>query len=105
MSCADWLSACAGVMPASMGRPQFPTPVGVYTVMSKERTVLMDSSSVGVPITDPAGYRTPVNYASRISRAFIDCMLDRGATASRREWDRPRPIAVGRTGDSGIRLA
>jgi lipoprotein-anchoring transpeptidase ErfK/SrfK len=56
-----------GVMPASMGRPQFPTPVGVYTVMSKERTVIMDSSSVGVPITDPQGYKTPVDYASRIS--------------------------------------
>ncbi len=56
-----------GVMPASMGRPQFPTPVGVYTVMSKERTVIMDSSSVGVPITDPAGYKTPVDYAARIS--------------------------------------
>ena len=56
-----------GVMPASMGRPQFPTPVGVYTVMSKERTVIMDSSSVGVPITDPAGYKTPVEYATRIT--------------------------------------
>ncbi|MFZ0228535.1 MAG: L,D-transpeptidase, partial [Mycobacterium sp.] len=56
-----------GVMPASMGRPQFPTPVGVYTVLSKDRTVIMDSSSVGVPLTDPAGYRVPVDYASRIS--------------------------------------
>jgi lipoprotein-anchoring transpeptidase ErfK/SrfK len=56
-----------GVMPASMGRPHFPTPVGVYTVMSKERTVIMDSSSVGVPITDPEGYKTPVEYATRIS--------------------------------------
>jgi lipoprotein-anchoring transpeptidase ErfK/SrfK len=56
-----------GVMLASMGRPEFPTPVGVYTVMSKERSVIMDSSSVGVPLTDPAGYRVPVDYASRIS--------------------------------------
>jgi lipoprotein-anchoring transpeptidase ErfK/SrfK len=56
-----------GVMPASMGRPHFPTPVGVYTVKSKERTVVMDSSSVGVPVTDPEGYRTPVDYATRIS--------------------------------------
>jgi lipoprotein-anchoring transpeptidase ErfK/SrfK len=56
-----------GVMLASMGRPHFPTPVGVYTVMSKERTVLMDSSSVGVPITDAEGYKTPVDYATRIS--------------------------------------
>jgi lipoprotein-anchoring transpeptidase ErfK/SrfK len=57
-----------GVMLASMGRPEFPTPVGVYTVLSKDRSVIMDSSSVGVPLTDPAGYRVPVDYAVRISR-------------------------------------
>ncbi|MFZ1162383.1 L,D-transpeptidase [Mycobacterium sp.] len=56
-----------GVMPASMGRPHFPTPVGVYTVLSKERTVIMDSSTVGVPVTDPEGYQTPVDYATRFS--------------------------------------
>jgi lipoprotein-anchoring transpeptidase ErfK/SrfK len=56
-----------GVMPASMGRPHFPTPPGIYTVLSKERTVIMDSSSVGVPVTDPEGYKTPVEYATRIS--------------------------------------
>jgi lipoprotein-anchoring transpeptidase ErfK/SrfK len=56
-----------GVMPASMGRPHFPTPVGVYTVLSKERTVIMDSSSVGVPITDPEGYKTKVEYATRFT--------------------------------------
>ena len=56
-----------GVMLASMGRPQFPTPVGLYTVLSKDRTVVMDSSSVGIPITDPQGYRVPVDYAVRIS--------------------------------------
>ena len=28
----------------------------------------MDSSSVGVPLTDPAGYRVPVAYATRITR-------------------------------------
>jgi lipoprotein-anchoring transpeptidase ErfK/SrfK len=57
-----------GVMPASMGRPHFPTPVGSYAVMSKQRSVVMDSSSVGVPLTDPEGYRIPVDYAVRISR-------------------------------------
>ncbi|HYY01289.1 MAG TPA: L,D-transpeptidase [Mycobacterium sp.] len=56
-----------GVMPASMGRPHFPTPVGVYTVLSKDRTVVMDSSSVGVPITDPEGYKTKVDYAARFT--------------------------------------
>ena len=54
-------------MLASMGRPQFPTPVGVYPVMSKERSVIMDSSSVGIPIDDPEGYRLTVDYAVRFS--------------------------------------
>jgi lipoprotein-anchoring transpeptidase ErfK/SrfK len=57
-----------GVLPASMGRPHFPTPVGAYSVLSKERSVVMDSSSVGVPLTDPEGYRLPVDYAVRFSR-------------------------------------
>jgi lipoprotein-anchoring transpeptidase ErfK/SrfK len=56
-----------GVMPASMGRPAFPTPVGSYTVLSKERSVIMDSSSVGIPVDDADGYRIPVDYAVRIS--------------------------------------
>jgi lipoprotein-anchoring transpeptidase ErfK/SrfK len=60
-----------GVMLASMGRPEFPTPVGVYTVLSKDRSVIMDSSSVGVPLTDPAGYRVPVDYAVRITHRGI----------------------------------
>ncbi|WP_082974663.1 Ig-like domain-containing protein [Mycobacterium sp. 1245805.9] len=57
----------AGVLPASMGRPEYPTPVGSYTVLSKERTVIMDSSSVGIPVDDPDGYRIPVDYAVRIT--------------------------------------
>lgn len=56
-----------GVLPASMGRPEFPTPTGSYTVLSKERSVIMDSSSVGIPVDDPDGYRIPVDYAVRIT--------------------------------------
>ncbi|OOK63496.1 putative membrane domain protein [Mycobacterium kansasii] len=36
-----------------MGRPEFETPVGTYHVISKDRTVIMDSSSVGIPVDDP----------------------------------------------------
>ncbi len=57
-----------GVMPASMGRPEYPTPPGTYSVLAKERSVIMDSSSVGVPIDGPDGYRLPVDYAVRITR-------------------------------------
>jgi lipoprotein-anchoring transpeptidase ErfK/SrfK len=56
-----------GVMPASMGRPEYSTPLGSYTVLSKERTVTMDSSTVGIPVDDPDGYVLPVDYAVRIS--------------------------------------
>jgi lipoprotein-anchoring transpeptidase ErfK/SrfK len=56
-----------GVMPASMGRPSYPTPVGSYAVMSRDRSVVMDSSSVGIPVDDPDGYRLTVDYAVRIN--------------------------------------
>jgi len=57
-----------GVLLASMGRPEYPTPVGNYTVLSKERDVLMDSSSVGIPVDAPDGYLLNVDYAVRITR-------------------------------------
>ena len=56
-----------GVFPASMGRPEYPTPVGFYSVLSKERDVVMDSSSVGIPVDDPDGYLLTVDYAVRIT--------------------------------------
>lgn len=56
-----------GVMLASMGKPEFPTPVGTYSVLAKDRSVIMDSSSVGIPIDDPQGYRLSVDYAVRIT--------------------------------------
>lgn len=57
----------AGVFPASMGRPEYPTPVGTYTVLSKERSVTMDSSSVGIPVDAPDGYLLTVDYAVRFT--------------------------------------
>jgi lipoprotein-anchoring transpeptidase ErfK/SrfK len=56
-----------GVFPASMGRPEYPTPVGTYTVLDKERNVMMDSSSVGIPVDAPDGYLLDVEYAVRIT--------------------------------------
>jgi lipoprotein-anchoring transpeptidase ErfK/SrfK len=56
-----------GVFPASMGRPEYPTPVDTYTVLSKDRDVVMDSSSVGIPVDAPDGYQLTVDYAVRIS--------------------------------------
>jgi lipoprotein-anchoring transpeptidase ErfK/SrfK len=56
-----------GVFPASMGRPEYPTPVGTYTVLAKERDVVMDSSSVGIPVDAPDGYLLNVDYAVRFT--------------------------------------
>jgi lipoprotein-anchoring transpeptidase ErfK/SrfK len=56
-----------GVFPASMGRPDYPTPVDTYTVLSKERSVVMDSSSVGIPVDAPDGYHLTVDDAVRIT--------------------------------------
>lgn len=60
-----------GVLLASLGRPEYPTPVGTYTVLEKNRTVVMDSSSVGVPIAADDGYRLEVDYAVRITRRGV----------------------------------
>lgn len=57
-----------GVFPASMGRPEYPTPVGIYTVLAKERDVTMDSSSVGIPVDAPDGYLLDVEYAVRFTQ-------------------------------------
>ena len=56
-----------GVFPASMGRPEYPTPVGIYSVIAKERDVTMDSSSVGIPVNSPDGYLLDVEYAVRFT--------------------------------------
>lgn len=60
-----------GVLLASMGRPEYPTPVGTYTVLEKERSVTMDSSSVGIPVDAADGYLLEVDYAVRITRRGI----------------------------------
>ncbi len=54
-------------MPASMGKAKFPTPVGSFTVLGKEREVVMDSRTIGIPLSDPEGYKLDVNYAVRIT--------------------------------------
>lgn len=57
-----------GVLLASMGREEYPTPVGTYTVLGKDRTVKMDSSSVGIPVDAPDGYLLDVEYGVRFTR-------------------------------------
>lgn len=58
-------------MPTSFGKPGYETPNGTYIVGEKFRDMYMDSSTYGVPIDAPEGYRTYVEYATRISYSGI----------------------------------
>ncbi len=58
-------------MPASMGKSKFPTPKGTFTAMSKEKTVIMDSRTIGIPLSDPEGYKLTVNNAIRITSGGV----------------------------------
>jgi lipoprotein-anchoring transpeptidase ErfK/SrfK len=54
-------------MPASMGKPSRPTPIGNFTALSKERTVVMDSRTIGIPLSSPDGYKITASYAVRVT--------------------------------------
>lgn len=54
-------------MPASMGKPGFATPTGSFTALAKERDVVMDSRTIGIPLDSTEGYLLDVNYAVRVT--------------------------------------
>lgn len=54
-------------MPTSMGKPGDETDNGIYLTADKHDMIIMDSSTYGVPVNSSNGYRTPVNYATRMS--------------------------------------
>jgi lipoprotein-anchoring transpeptidase ErfK/SrfK len=54
-------------MPASLGKPEFPSSSGVMVIMDKRPTAMFDSSTYGLPVDSPGGYRTPVKYAMRLT--------------------------------------
>ncbi|MFD6673328.1 L,D-transpeptidase family protein [Rhodococcus zopfii] len=58
-------------MPASMGKPGYETPTGTFPVLEKFRDLVMDSSTYGVPIDDPEGYRIDTEYAVRLTWSGI----------------------------------
>lgn len=57
----------ARVMPASMGKPKHPTPVGSFTALEKQSPVVMDSRTIGIPLSDPEGYKLTVYDAVRVT--------------------------------------
>jgi lipoprotein-anchoring transpeptidase ErfK/SrfK len=54
-------------MPASMGKPKHPTPIGQFTALEKQRSVVMDSRTIGIPLSDPEGYKLTVANAVRVT--------------------------------------
>lgn len=59
------------VMPASMGKPKRPTPIGSFTAMSKERNITFDSRTIGIPLNDPEGYLIQGQYAVRVTSSGV----------------------------------
>jgi lipoprotein-anchoring transpeptidase ErfK/SrfK len=57
----------ARVMPASLGKPKYPTPVGSFTALEKQRTVTFDSRTIGIPLNSPDGYLIKGEYAVRVN--------------------------------------
>lgn len=58
-------------MPVSMGKNSTPTNNGTYIVGEKRAHMVMDSSTYGVPVNSPNGYRTEVDWATQISYSGI----------------------------------
>jgi lipoprotein-anchoring transpeptidase ErfK/SrfK len=58
-------------MPTSMGKNSTPTNNGVYLVGDRFSHIVMDSSTYGVPVNSPNGYRTDVDWATQISYSGI----------------------------------
>ncbi|MFW0790086.1 L,D-transpeptidase [Gordonia sp. CPCC 205333] len=58
-------------MPTSMGKDSTPTNTGIYMVAERVPSVIMDSSTYGVPVNSPEGYKEVVYSASRMSFSGI----------------------------------
>jgi len=54
-------------IPVSLGKPAAPSSSGNLLVITREPTALFDSSTYGVPVNSPDGYRTKVQYAMRLT--------------------------------------
>ncbi|MBF6064724.1 L,D-transpeptidase family protein [Nocardia terpenica] len=58
-------------MPTSMGKDSTPTDNGVYILSDRFDRIIMDSTTFGVPSSSSGGYRTPVDWATRMSYSGI----------------------------------
>jgi lipoprotein-anchoring transpeptidase ErfK/SrfK len=54
-------------VPVSLGKPTAPSSSGNMVIISRAEWEWFDSSTYGVPVTDPAGYRTKVQWTLRLT--------------------------------------
>ena len=74
--------------PVSLGKPGWETPNGTYYVLANHSEIVMDSSTFGLRVDAPEGYRVDVEDAVRISN---DGIFVHGA-----------PWSVGAQGESNV---
>ncbi len=58
-------------MPTSMGKDSTPTANGTYIIGERFAHMIMDSSTYGVPVNSPNGYRTEVDFATQMSYSGV----------------------------------
>lgn len=58
-------------MPLSMGKDSTPTDNGAYIIGDRYPNLIMDSSTYGVPVNSPDGYRLDVDWATQMSYSGI----------------------------------
>jgi lipoprotein-anchoring transpeptidase ErfK/SrfK len=58
-------------MPTSMGKDSTPTASGTYILGLRFAHMIMDSSTYGVPVNSPNGYRTEVDFATQMSYSGV----------------------------------
>ena len=58
-------------MPIAMGKNSTPTENGAYIIGDRYTHLIMDSSTYGVPVNSPNGYRLEVDYATQMSYSGI----------------------------------
>lgn len=54
-------------MPVSLGKPSSPSSSGVLPIISRNTWEWFDSSTYGVPVNSPDGYRTKVEWTMRLT--------------------------------------
>jgi lipoprotein-anchoring transpeptidase ErfK/SrfK len=58
-------------MATSMGKDSTPTANGDYIIGGRFKHIIMDSSTYGVPVNSPNGYRTEVDWATQMSYSGV----------------------------------